>query len=126
MGKSKRADKEFTREQRLVKENRQLKQDVRNLRKEISRLDLEGLETARQIFSENEERERFKEGPTESSSNIEDLKAEWQCDSCKNGYLEIIRYPKLGGFWYYRACVSCNKRTVGKKYNESVKGIVKK
>lgn len=126
MGKSKRSDKEFTREQRLSKENRQLKKELAHLRKQISRLDGDRFETLRQMCEDSEERERFQESVGPVNSNIETLKKEWACHSCSVGWLEITLYSKLGISHYYRKCNSCDYRTKGQRYDSSsVKGIVK-
>jgi hypothetical protein len=127
LGKSKRSDKEYTREQRLAKENRQLKRELAHLRKQISRLDLEGLEAAKQACFEQEEKERINEAVGDPGAGPERLKEIWACNSCNSGYLEIILYSKCGETWYYRVCGSCSKRTKGQRYDEkSVKGIIKK
>lgn len=126
MGKSKRADKEFTREQRLIKENRQLKQELKHLRKQITRLDGDRFETLRQIVADQEETERFQDAMGPVTSSLETLKRDWACRECKDGYLEINLYPKMGQTYYYRACNKCRHRTTGKRYDsESVKGILK-
>ena len=128
MGKSKRSDKEFTREQRLIKENRQLKRELAHLRKEISKLDVDRLETVKEMVADYQEAERLQENLGNPNSNIEALKKEWACKEpgC-SGYLEITLYSKLGITNYYRKCNSCNNRTKGKRYDSSsVKGIIKK
>ena len=126
MGKSKRSDKSFTREQRLVKENRQLKQELKHLRKQIARLDLDRFETLRQMVTEQEESQRFQESVGDANSNIETLKREWACRECESGFLEIVLYSKMGVTQYYRKCNNCTNRTKGKRYEETVKGIIKK
>jgi hypothetical protein len=129
LGKSKRSDKEYTREQKLAKENRQLKRELAHLRKQISRLDLEGLEAAKQVCLEQEERDRINEVLGEPSASLDRLKEIWTCNDCRNGWLEITLYSKCGQTWYFRICSndSCKKRTKGQRYDEkSVKGIIKK
>lgn len=125
MGKTKRSDKEFSKEQKLSKENRQLKKELSHLRKQISRLDGDRFETLRQMVADQEEAQRFQENMGESISNIEVLKREWACRKCQLGFLQIILYSKCGQTFYYRACSSCENRTKGKRYGESVKGIIK-
>jgi hypothetical protein len=126
VGKTKRSDKEFTREQRLIKENRQLKRELSHLRKQISRLDLEGLETAKQMCFDQEEKDRLNENVGEVGSSLETLKKTWSCESCNIGWLEITLYSKLGVTNYYRKCNNCDNRTKGKRYDgDSVKGILK-
>ena len=127
MGKNTRGSKEFTKEQRLVKENRELKRELSHLRKQISRLDGDRYETIRQLAADNDESMRFQNIAEESNSNLEALKKEWACRNCDGGVLEICLYPKTGQTWYYRKCTDCKNRTQGKRYDEqSVKGIIKK
>lgn len=126
MGKSKRSDKEFSKEQKLSKENKQLKKELLHLRKQISRLDSDRFETLRQIVVDQEETQRFQENMGESNYNLEVLKREWACRDCEAGVLEIVLYSKISQTYYYRACNSCNNRTKGKRYGEQVKGIIKK
>lgn len=129
MGKSKRSDKEFTREQKLAQENKQLKQELGHLRKQISRLDASRIETIKEMCVDYEESKRFNENVGEMGSSLERLKKEWACKKCPDGFLEINLYPKLGVTWYYRSCSSCgkNNRTLGQRYDEkSVKGIMAK
>ena len=125
MGKSKKSDKEYTREQRLSKENRQLKRELAHLRKQISRLDLEGLEAAKQLNFDQEEKDRLNEVAGEPGAVLDRLKKTWACSKCE-GYLEISLYSKCGQTWYFRKCNGCNNRTKGKRYDEeSVEGILK-
>ena len=126
MGKTRHCDKEFTREQRLIKENRQLKRELNHLRKQISRLDGDRFETLRQMVADNAESQRFQENSNSVNSNIEDLKKNWACNKCATGFLEIILYSKRNATWYYRKCSECDNRTHGKRYGEDVKGIIKK
>lgn len=127
MSKNTRAIKEYTREQRLVNENKQLKKELAHLRKQISRLDGDRFETLRQMCADSEEKQRFNENINDISSSVESLKKEWACKGTNcDGYLEINLYPKLGLTWYYRKCNSCSNRTPGQRYDAlSVRGILK-
>lgn len=126
MGKSRRGSKEITREQRLSKENKQLKRELAHLRKQISRLDLEGLEAAKQAINDQEEENRLNETMGEPNANLEHLKKVWSCNSCSGGWLEITLYSKIGTTQYYRKCSNCDYRTKGQRYDETVRGIIKK
>lgn len=125
MGKFKRSDKEYTREQRLLKENRQLKQELNHLRKQIARLDNSRFETLRQMVADAEETKRFDKNMNQINTNTESLKKDWACRKCKTGFLEIVLYSKLSETWYYRRCNACENRTKGKRYGEQVKGLLK-
>jgi hypothetical protein len=120
--------KELDQLQKFKKENQRLKKELAHLRKQISRLDLESLEAAKQMVFDQEEKDRLNETIGDPNIDIENLKKIWKCNSCQNGWLEINTYPKMGETWYYRRCSdpTCKKRTLGKRFDESVKGIVKK
>lgn len=123
MGKSRRGSKEFTKEQRLLKENRQLKQQVSQLRKQLARIDLDRYHTVREMIEECRQEDRV-----ESAQDLLDsLKKDWACKKpgCE-GYLEINIYSKMGNPHYFRKCTECPNRTVAKKYTPEVRGIVKK
>lgn len=127
VGKSTRGIKEFTREQKLSKENKQLKKELAHLRKQISRLDGDRVETLREMVADQEEKERFEDSMGPISTSSENLKKDWACNkpNC-SGYLEIVLYTKLSLTHYYRKCSECFNRTGGQRYNaDSVKGILK-
>lgn len=124
MGKAKRSDKEFTRQQKLLKENAKLKQVVAQLRKQLARLDLDRYTSVKEIIDEH----YHKEESFNQEDLLEKMKQEWKCnESGCEGFLEIILYNKLESTWYFRACSECNNRTKSQKYDSNhVKGIVKK
>jgi hypothetical protein len=125
VAKNTRGVKEFTREQKLIKENRQLKRELAHLRKQISRLDLEGIEAAKQICFDEEEKQKLNEELGSPISSIEALRKEWECKECHLGWLEITLYSKINQTFYYRKCNNCTNRTKGQRYDsESVKGII--
>ena len=124
MGKSRRGIKEYTKEQRLLKENKQLKKELGHLRKQIARIDLDQYETVTQMCSDYQESERFQENMAENTSSADQLKKTWACVECQAGWLEITLYSKLGETFYFRKCVNCNHRTKGKRYSAEVKGII--
>ena len=127
MGKSKRTDREFTRERKLVQENKQLKQELGHLRKQIARLDASRIETIKDMCSDYEESNKFNENVGEIGSSLERLKKEWACRKCSAGFLEITLYSKLSQTFYFRRCNNCDNRTSGQRYDEkSVKGIMTK
>ena len=120
MGKSKRGDREYSREQRLIQENRVLKRQVASLRKMLARIDLDRYENAKELIENHYQEDRAEEG----KAILENLKMEWKCheEHC-SGYLEIILYTRRDGTYYYRQCTDCDNRTKSQKYDESVKGI---
>lgn len=121
MGKSRRGDKEFSKEQKLVHENKQLKKQVASLRKELARIDLDRYSSVKEMIEEHYQEDRAEEG-----QNILDrLKKEWACRECTEGQLEIILYNKLDSTWYFRKCNCCPNRTKSQRYTPDVKGILK-
>ena len=123
MSKNHRAVKEYTREQRLIKENERLKREVAKYRKLLARLDLDRYSTIKDMIEEHQ----AEDNQQKTLELLESLKEIWKCRDCSEGYLEIIVYSKVGNPWYFRSCNSCKKRTKSQPYDESrVKGIIKK
>ena len=120
MGKSKRADGEISREQRLVKENQGLKRENARLRKLLARVDLDRYGQVREIIEEH-----YSERKDEGQEILDKMKEEWRCRKCEAGYLEIFLFNKINSTYYYRKCNSCPNRTKSKKHTPDVKGIIK-
>ena len=126
MGKYKRSDREYSREQRLIHENRVLKRHVASLRKELARVDLDRYKNLKETIDQHYQDDRAQEG----RDILEKVKNEWKCHEpgC-DGFLEIFTYNKVGNTWYYRICSSapaCKNRTKSQKYDPSVRGIMRK
>jgi len=124
MGKNTRGNKEFTREQRLVKENKQLKQQVSQLRKQLARLDLDRFDSVKEMLDEFNSEDL----PQTGTEFLETLKKKWECNDCRQGFLEIVIFSKIGQPHYFRSCSNegCNNRTKSQKYSPQVSGIVRK
>ncbi len=122
MGKNTRGSKEYSKEQRLVHENQQLKKQIGSLRKQLARIDLDRLSYVKDIVEEH-----YSQETQETAQDmIKSMKQSWACRSCDNGFLEISIYHRSDGIFYYRQCNCCQNRTKSKKYDEAkVKGIVK-
>ncbi len=126
MGKSKRSDKEYTREQRLVQENRVLKRQVAALRKELARIDLNRYKDLKETIEKHYQEDRAQEG----QNLLEKIKNEWKCheEGCL-GFLEIFTYNKVDATYYYRICSEaprCKNRTKSQKWTPAVKGVMRK
>lgn len=124
MGKSRRGSKEFSREQKLIHENKRLKREVSQLRKQLARIDLDRYDTVKGIIEQHYAQEREEEG----KEILENLKKEWACRQCEDGHLEIFLYTKVDTTWYYRICSNaprCKNRTKAQRYTPDVKGIKK-
>lgn len=122
MGKSQRGSREFTKEQKLIHENKRLKRQVSALRKELCRIDIDRYQNVKEVIEQHYQEDRQQEG----LDILEVLKKEWACQepACL-GYLEIITYNKINDTWYYRKCNCCPHRTKSQRYSPDVKGIVK-
>lgn len=125
MGKTRRGSKEFSREQKLINENKRLKREVSQLRKELAKIDLNRYDTVKEMIEEHYKEDRAGEG----QEILDNLKKTWACKECSDGYLEIFTYNKVNQTWYYRICSNapkCKNRTLAQPYSPSVKGIVRK
>lgn len=125
MSKSTRGDKEYSRLQEALHENRKLKRENASLRKQIARLDLD-----RHGYVKNILEEHFAQQDQEESAEkmLKRLKEEWRCKICSDGYLEIILFTKMGEPWYFRRCngMGCTHRTKSQKYHpDKVAGPIK-
>ena len=125
MGKTRRGERELSKEQRLIKENQQLKRENSKLRKDLARIDLDRYNTVREMVQEYRDDKKLEK----TSDLLDSLKKQWACRQCKDGHLEIFTYSKVGATWYYRICSNapqCKNRTTSKKYDPAaVRGIIK-
>lgn len=122
LGKSRRTDKERSREQTLSNENKKLKRELATLRKQIARLDLDRYSTIKDMVEEH----HMEDKAEHTESLLESLKQQWKCRECTIGFLGIIMYTKMGNPWYFRKCsnLSCNNRTKSQKYTSEVRGLI--
>lgn len=122
MGKTQRGSKELDKFHKMSHENKRLKREVAQLKKQIARLDLDRGPMVTEMISE-----AYSAGQQALGTQvIEMLKKQWECVECKEGYLEIIIYNKMFEPWYYRSCICCPHRTKAQKYDPvKVKGIIK-
>jgi hypothetical protein len=118
LSKNNRGEKEYTRLQTALNENRKLKREINTLRKALSRLDLDRHAYVRDIVEEHYARED-NEATMEA---IEASKSFWKCRECHEGCLEIIEYPKMGVDHYYRKCNNCKHRTKSQIMTKDVRG----
>lgn len=124
MGKSRRGNREFTREQKLLNENKKLKRENAQLRKQVARMDLDRFDSAKELIEEH-----YQEDMVSGQEILDNLKKTWACKECSDGHLEIFTYNKVGKVWYYRICSNaptCRNRTTAQPYSPNVKGIIRK
>lgn len=123
MGKSRRGDKERSREQELKYENQKLRREVSSLRKQLARIDLDRYAHVRDIVQEHYAEEEVEQN---TQDMLASLKNKWQCHECGIGHLEINLYTRADDTFYYRHCNNCSNRTKAQKYDpQSVTGIMK-
>jgi regulator of replication initiation timing len=118
LSKNTRGDKEYTRLQTALNENRKLKRENASLRKALSKLDLDRHAYVRDIVEEH----YAMEDNNATMEAIESSKSFWKCRECHEGHLEIIEYPKMGVDHYYRKCNNCKHRTKSQRMTSDVKG----
>lgn len=106
---------------KLSRENEKMRKEVANLRKQLMHLDLNRHSWATEIIQEH----LYEQAIEEPQELMESLKRTWACHSCKNGYLEIVVFSKLGQDHYYRACSECPHRTKSQPYTSDISGIIK-
>ncbi len=123
MGKNTRGSREFTREQRLSKENKQLKQELGRLKKQFARLDLDRFDSVKEMLEEH----NSEDAPQTGTQLLESLKQKWLCNDCRQSHLEIVIFTKMGQPHYFRKCTNCPNRTKSQCYDSSkVTGIMRK
>lgn len=119
-GKSQTYDREYSREQRLQKENEKLKKQVKQLRKIIEKMDFERYYDMREMIENQEKIE--KEAANKASKKKRD-EEKWRCFQCGTGVLRLKTIEIRDGVRYYRKCDMCPHRTKAKKMNKSVEGV---
>lgn len=127
MGKTKhkRTDRDFSREQRLSHENKDLKQEILRLRKLLARVDLDKFGQIKETVEKHCKDDNAQYG----QDLLDRLKQEWRCTKTAGceGYLEIIIFNKINDTYYFRRCSECSNRTPSQKYDSKVvRGIIKK
>lgn len=107
---------DFSLEDRLKKENRQLKREVKRLRNLLNRCNptrveyLEGLADEQRKFDKTIKRERDR------------AREKWLCHECGRGYMMPRIFKRKDGDFYYRLCNNeeCEHRTKMKKLTSDV------
>lgn len=103
-------EKEFTEIQRFKEENKKLKRQITQLRKIINKLDVERLETVKNILIEEEINQK----------TINRVEEKWKCFVCQKGTLKMFTINRLDGLHYYRICNICANRTKLKKWKPNI------
>lgn len=137
MGKTTRGQKEYSKEQNLKYENKELRNRIRELehevrmltrqtarsRKHFARMDLDRHSYVQDIIQEHFAGEEVEQN---TQDMLASLKNKWQCRECGAGQLEIYLYTRMDGTFYYRLCNNCPHRTKSQKYDpDKVTGIMR-
>ena len=123
MSRNTRGEKEYSRLQEALHENKKLKREIASLRKQLAKIDLDRYSYVSDIVQEHLAEEKEEQTTTQM---LQSMKNEWQCRDCGVGYLEIHLYTRPDGTHYYRMCNNCSKRTKGQRYEPGkVRGIIK-
>jgi len=118
VSKRKHCDKDYDMLDRLKQENKQLKRQLGNLKKQLDRVHPGNIEEIRAFAARQEERNRRK------AEKRKEKKA-WECYECGRGTLYIVKVPHPKGQQYFRSCDFCEHRTKAKPYTDKVKGLCK-
>jgi hypothetical protein len=118
VGKRKVFQKEEAQIDKLRQENRKLKHQISQLRKQLDRIDVDRYQNLKQIV----EKQAKEDAEAESTVHHERSMRDWKCRECTDGVLRISIIQRLDGVFYYRSCTHCPNRTKLQKYTEDVKG----
>lgn len=102
---------------KLKQENKKLKSQVSQLRKQLSRLDLDRYQNLQDLIHKYDKLEQQEE----QQALIEDLKKVWECHNCREGYLKFVPISRPDGEYYIRSCTACSNKTRLKKLTPQTK-----
>ena len=107
-------DREFTKDDRLKKENEKLKREVARLRKIIDRLDLNNtrFKNLKDLVGQQ----------VKETQDVEKTRKDWTCFECSRGVMKIHVIDRRDGTFYWRSCSDdkCGHRTKIQRYSEKV------
>ena len=98
-------------------ENIKLKRQVSSLRRQLSRVDLEGYAHIKDTLEALE----AEDNEDEVRESLEQHQKTWECFDCGVGVLKLTMVSKMGEPFYFRKCDHCSKRTKLKPFQEGVK-----
>jgi len=107
---------DFTLEERLKRENRELKREVARLRKELDRVDITQFENLKDLARQQRREEKLKHSKERAHRD------KWKCHKCGKGHMQLKMFPRRDGTFYYRICsnTECHNKTTMKKYTSEV------
>jgi Zn finger protein HypA/HybF involved in hydrogenase expression len=120
LGKPKRSKRELDDLQEVRHENKRLKREIDQLRKQLQRIDFRRFENLSKLV----DKQRKESIAEQKAKRLEKAKKQWLCHKCKEDYLRLLIYnPPVKGVMYYRQCGGCPNRTEMKPYNAAIEGI---
>jgi len=120
VGKSKMSGHDIEIFEHLKRENRELKRQLKGLRKSLDRLDYEHLN---ELIESHENSEAKLNEKIEYTSKRERNETNWSCFDCQKGILRLIIIQKPNESIYFRRCDHCGKRTKTQHYTDKVEGV---
>lgn len=120
MGRKHRTfDKDDDRIDRLRQENKKLKHQINQLRKQIARIDVDRYQGLKNLVDKQAKEDADSEKSLQSRKKLQ----EWKCNKCLEGHLRIVIINRRDGVYYFRRCSSCVNRTVLQRYTAEVEGV---
>lgn len=116
--KSRNYDRETDKLDKLKFENEKLKRQIKSLRKQLAKVDIDRYQSLKELLEEQE----AEDSTLDVKSRHDDLKKKWECHSCKEDYLRLVVVPRLDGMFYFRRC-PCGHKTKLKKFIDGVEGL---
>lgn len=118
-----RSSGDFDPNQKLKHENKQLKREVKRLRKLLQQVE-DAEETKKLMYLVEMQRQEDKIlHESNKEEQLGDLKERWACHECSEGVMLIQIFKRRDGVFYFRRCQACGNKTRMKKYSEEVNGI---
>lgn len=111
------SDGEQDRLQRVVQENKKLKGQISQLRKQMSRIDVDRFQNLKDLL-DAQDREEQEEAAVKREQTME---RDWRCWQCPSGTLRLTVLERRDGVFYYRKCDGCPKKTRLQPYSNKVK-----
>lgn len=109
------SDSEHSEIQKLRQDNKRLKRDLVQLRKQLDRVDLDQFKNLKDLI-DSQDREAHPQHAHQDK--------DWTCWTCRTGTLRLRVLEKPGGAVYNRMCdnKACRNKTKFQKFHDKVKG----
>ena len=104
---------------KLKQENRTLRKQISQLRKQFARVDLDRFQNLKDLLDSHDKQEQEEAAKEQEQQSRKD----WECWNCREDHLRLSVIERRDGVFYFRKCYSCNRRTKLQKYTSEVKGL---